>query len=116
MPQQLSLHLANLVNRGHPASIVRIIGDNRSGTNPSYPVNLVNLVNPAQALGIRIKPRVSSSCSSCFKSVRMKSDDAPERLLNPVNRSRISKIHKIFRISKRFSFDTDLILLICLIL
>ena len=29
VPQQLSLHLANLVNRGHPASIVRMKREGR---------------------------------------------------------------------------------------
>ena len=66
-------------------------------------MNLVNLVNPAQDLGIRIKPRVSLSCSSCFTSVRMKREDARERLLHRVNRSRMSKIKQDFQEKTRFS-------------
>ena len=65
----------------------------------------MNLVNPAQALGFRINPRVSLSCSSCFKSVRMKREDALERLLHPVNRSRICKISKIFRMKREDALE-----------
>ena len=74
----------NLVNRSR---IYKMKQDFQEKTRfsglsvPSSPVHRVNLVNPAQDLGVRLNPRVSLSCSSCFTSVRMKREDARERLL-----------------------------------
>ncbi len=43
-----------------------------------------------------------------FKIVKMKREDALERLLNPVHRSRICKISKIFKMKSAAALETYL--------
>ena len=102
MPQQLSLHPFATSCESWPSCFDFQDEEENGGERKSLILFIVfNRVNPAQALGVRLNPRVSLSCSSCFTSVRMKRERMPWNVcFNPVNRSKMSKMSKIFRMKR----------------